>query len=202
MFAPRVINGDEDAQFQELGIVPVCIDHTDDEKGDCVFLECGTYGDDDSSSDVNTPESVAVKTLLEGEPQKKEEHFDKLYVGFWNGDELVQGTASNRLYPIPWIDNLWIDQNGKLAITHMDEQEDFSMRLTGKLTHAMSKTMHRIDETKKFTFKFLVKNSEIPAVQSIFYIHGKKYLAEKITATFTENGMSQLCKMVAYRMVM
>lgn len=83
----------------------------------------------------------------------------------------------------------------------MDEQEDFSMRLAGKLTHAMSKTKHRIDETKKFTFKFLVENSQIPAVQSIFYIHSKKYLAEKITATFTEDGMSQLCKMVAYRMI-
>jgi hypothetical protein len=46
-----------------------------------------------------------------------------------------------------------------------------------------------------------VENGVIPDVKSIFYIHGKKYLAEKITATFTENGMSQLVKMVAYRII-
>ena len=33
----------------------------------------------------------------------------------------------------------------------------------------------------------------------LYDIHGKKYLAEKITATFSETGMSQLLKMVAYR---
>lgn len=42
----------------------------------------------------------------------------------------------------------------------------------------------------------------IPYVRSIFYIHGKKYMAEKITATFSaETGMSQLLKMVCYRVL-
>ena len=38
----------------------------------------------------------------------------------------------------------------------------------------------------------------IPDVRSVFLIRGKRYICEKITATFTENGMSQLLKGVFY----
>ena len=38
-------------------------------------------------------------------------------------------------------------------------------------------------------------------VRSVFHIRGKRYICEKITATFTEkNGMSQLLKGVFYPM--
>jgi hypothetical protein len=47
-----------------------------------------------------------------------------------------------------------------------------------------------IDTTQKYTFKFL--SETMPNVRSIFLIQGKRYVAEKITATFTEEGMSQL----------
>ena len=65
----------------------------------------------------------------------------------------------------------------------------------------MAFTKHKVDQSKKFTFKFLVADGNLPDIQSIFLIHGKKYLAEKMTATFTEDGMSQLVKMVAYRLI-
>ena len=51
----------------------------------------------------------------------------------------------------------------------------------------------------KTTFKFIADN--IPDVRSVFLIRGKRYVCEKMTATFTENGMSQLIKGVFYPIV-
>ncbi|MDE7180294.1 MAG: hypothetical protein K2N88_03775 [Muribaculaceae bacterium] len=49
-----------------------------------------------------------------------------------------------------------------------------------------------IDRKEKTTFKFIADT--IPDVRSVFHIRGRRYLCEKITATFSENGMSQLMK--------
>ena len=200
LFGPRTEGTEEDAQYKDISIVPVCIDHCSSSVGDCVFLECGSYGD---VEDQDEDQTRAVNVLIDGEPEKKEEYFDKLYVGFWNGVRDVQRCADNskRYYPIPWIDNYWISQDNLLSFLHHDEQEDASMRLTGQGINHMAVRKHKVDQSKKYTFKFLVADGKIPDVQSIFLIHGKKYLAEKITATFTEEGMSQLLKMVAYRII-
>ena len=48
----------------------------------------------------------------------------------------------------------------------------------------------------KTTFKFLA--DKVPDVRSLFLIRGKRYVCEKLTATFSENGMSQLIKGVFY----
>lgn len=200
VFGPRVEGSGENARFTELSIVPVCIDHCSHTIGDCVFLECGSYGDVEDGDENQTR---AVNVLNDGEPEKKEEYFDKLYVGFWNGIEDVQGSADSAkpFYPIPWIDNYWISQDNRLSLLHHDEQEDASMRLKGPEVNHLAFTKHKVDQSKKFTFKFLVADGNLPDIQSIFLIHGKKYLAEKMTATFTEDGMSQLVKMVAYRLI-
>ena len=200
VFGPRVEGSGENARFTELSIVPVCIDHCSHTIGDCVFLECGSYGDVEDGDENQTR---AVNVLNDGEPEKKEEYFDKLYVGFWNGIRDVQGSADSAkpYYPIPWIDNYWISQDNRLSLLHHDEQEDASMRLKGPEVNHLAFTKHKVDQSKKFTFKFLVADGNLPDIQSIFLIHGKKYLAEKMTATFTEDGMSQLIKMVAYRLL-
>ena len=79
--------------------------------------------------------------------------------------------------------------------------ECVTLRLKGRMINHMREPRYKVDQSRKFSFKFIVKDGNIPDVRSIFYIHGKKYLAEKITATFTEDGMSQLVKMVAYRII-
>lgn len=200
LFGPRYEGSEEDAQYKDISIVPVCIDHCSNTIGDCVFLECGSYGD---VEDQDEDQTRSVNVLIDGEPEQKEEYFDKLYVGFWDGTRDVQRCAdkSKRYYPIPWIDNYWISQDHLLSLLHHDEQEDASMRLSGPEINHMAFTRHKIDQSRKFTFRFLSGDGSIPDVQSIFLIHGKKYLAEKITATFTEDGMSQLLQMVAYRII-
>lgn len=198
VFGPRECNTKENAQYTELGIVPVCIDHCSNEIGDCVFLECGTYGDTEKE-DEN--QSLVVNVIKDGEPQQKEEFYDKIYVAYWDGNQDVQNASNTNKYPLPWIDNLWVDMFGNLTHTHMQEDDNLTLRLKSKLTNDYFKTKHIIDQSKKFTFKFLAKDGKLPDVQSVFIIHGKRYLAEKLTATFTENGMSQLVKMTAYRII-
>lgn len=71
----------------------------------------------------------------------------------------------------------------------------FNMRLNNRQLNSRRIVRH-IDTGKKTNFKFLADS--IPNVRSVFIIHGKKYVCEKITATFTEQGMSQLLKGVFY----
>jgi hypothetical protein len=45
-------------------------------------------------------------------------------------------------------------------------------------------------------------SDEIPDARALFYIEGRKYVCEKITATFHEgSGRSQLLKGVFYRVI-
>ena len=61
------------------------------------------------------------------------------------------------------------------------------------------RTIFNINPKQKVTFKFLA--NEIPNPRTLFIIRGKRYVCEKITATFTSNGMSQLLKGAFYPVV-
>ncbi len=52
--------------------------------------------------------------------------------------------------------------------------------------------VYPIDPKQKTAFKFL--SDRIPDVRALYYIRGKRYICENLTATFTEQGMSQLIK--------
>lgn len=190
MFGPRMISHKENADVMELGIVPACIDNTDAEHGDMVFVECGTLGDDmEDAEDKDENQTQAVNTLAIGEKEKKEEFFDRIHVAFWDGNY----RQYHPQMPRPYIDRHEILPDNSYS------PHSCSMRLTGEATPFSAKTRHKVNQQRKFTFSFL--SDKIPDVRSIFLIHGKKYLAEKITATFSaETGMSQLLKMVCYRL--
>lgn len=190
MFAPSIFNTREDAERIDMGIVPVCIDHTDAAHGDMIFIECGTIGDDkEDAEDKDENQTSAVNTLAIGEKDKKEEYFDKLFVAFWDGNAAQYFPGC----PRPYIDRYEVKPDNTL-ITHSK-----SLRLTGNKVSVKRETKFRVDQSKKFTFSFL--SDTIPDVRSIFFIHGKRYLAEKITCSFSETGMSKLLKMVAYRII-
>jgi hypothetical protein len=174
----------------ELGIVPACIDHTDNTRGDMLFVECGTLGDDEEDAeDKDENQTQAVNTIAVGEKEKKEEFFDKIYVAFWDG---TYGKFHPQM-PRPYVDRHEIKPDNTYT------RNNWSMRLAGSDTPFSNKTKYRVDQQRKFTFSFL--SDTIPDVRSIFLIHGKRYMAEKITATFSaETGMSQLLKMVCYRL--
>ena len=78
------------------------------------------------------------------------------------------------------------------------DERDMSLRLDGGGTKYPEKSaVYNVDSSVKFMFSFLA--DDIPAVRSVFHIKGQRYLCEKITATFTENGRSQLLKGVFYK---
>ncbi|MCQ2095223.1 MAG: hypothetical protein MJY59_00580 [Bacteroidaceae bacterium] len=189
-FGKRIVDDREDAEETEISIVPVCIDHTDNTHGDLIFIECGEYGDDiEDAEDTDTNQTPVVNILTDGEKDKKEEYFDKLYVAFYDG-------YYNRYapyHPRPQIDPVEVTPDNILTTSH------YSMRLSGSYAPEIRTSAHKVDHTQKFTFTFIA--DAVPDVRSIFFIHGKKYLAEKITATISENGLSQQMKMVCYRLI-
>ena len=189
MFGPRIKNRSENADSVELQIVPACIDHTDSVNGDMLFIECGTLGSDVGDDDNDANQTQAVNTLKAGEDQKKEEYFDKIYVAFWDGSWL----RYHPQMPHPTVDKYEIMDDNRVM------RNGYSMRLYGSASPDSRTTKYKVNQQRKFTFSFL--SDSIPDVRSVFLIHGKKYLAEKITATFSaETGMSQLMKMVCYRL--
>ncbi|MBR2637515.1 MAG: hypothetical protein IKD40_01545 [Bacteroidaceae bacterium] len=72
--------------------------------------------------------------------------------------------------------------------------KDMSLRLTNGYN---KQQFYTLEENVKYTFSFLA--DDIPNPRALFYIKGQRFLCEKITATFTENGMSQLLKGVFYK---
>ncbi len=99
----------------------------------------------------------------------------------------------NGKFPHPYVEDIEIAEDwSNFSNIH------FSMRINCNSV-ARRKTVHAINPKLKTTFKFLADT--IPNPRAVFFIKGKKYLCEKITATFSENGMSQLLKGIFYPIV-
>jgi hypothetical protein len=189
MFRPRIMNGNDNADVVELGIVPACLDFTDATNGTMLFVDCGTLGDDEENAeDRDENQTQAVNTLAIGEKEKKEEYFDKIHVGFWDGTYMKYHPQM----PHPYVDRHEVKPDNTYT------RNMYSMRLTGKNMPITRESHFWVNQQRKFTFSFL--SDTVPDVRSIFLIHGKKYLAEKITATLSDEGVSQLKKMTCYQM--
>ncbi len=193
LFGGRIVNDDEDADSQEIEFVPAWIDDTEDKYGRVLFLSFSAYDEDNnttSEDDSDHPfmQTHTVSSLAAGEKDKKAEYYDRIYVGFWDGSQNTMGKL-----PRPWVDDIEVmDDWSNFSYLH------FSLRINNRQQNRR-RIIHNIEPKMKTTFKFLADT--IPDVRAVFYIKGKKYLCEKITATFTERGMSQLLKGVFYPIV-
>lgn len=189
LFGGRIVNDDEDADQDEIEFVPVRIDDTKAKYGRCMFLSFSGYDEDTA---VEGEDESAYPFLLSqtdeairaGEKEKKAEYYDRIYVGFWDGAYQNWGKL-----PHPLVEDIIIDDDwGNFRYAH------FSLRINDRLLK--SPVGPEVEPTMKTTFKFLADS--IPDVRSLFLIRGKRYICEKITATFSENGMSQLLKGIFY----
>lgn len=189
VFGPRTTAGNEEGQVDELRIVPACIDRTTRYTGDLIFLDCGSYDGDLPEGADNADQTFPVNLLAEGEQDATREYYDKLYVAFAH----PVGQFVPKL-PHPFIDRYDIDEDGTLR-----EAPLALLRLAGPKAPAVRRTRYEVDQRRKFTFSFLA--DQIPDVHAVFLIHGKRYLAEKITTTVNEDGMCRLMKIVAYRII-
>lgn len=199
-FGGRIVNPAEDAEEVELDFVPAWIDDTDDTYGRCLFLSFSNYDEDDTTgSGVNVfgdPEERAkeandtlyqpmpVQIIHGGEQEKRGEYYDRIYVAHWDG-----AGENDGLLPRPRVSSVEIRPDWSYRLNH------FSLRLNDRNINSR-RQVYKINPRIKSTFKFL--SDTIPNPRSKFIIHGKPCVCEKITATFTERGMSALLKGVFY----
>ncbi|MCM1140096.1 MAG: hypothetical protein NC453_16145 [Muribaculum sp.] len=179
----------DDVDTEEIEFVPVCVNDThvsdDDDQGYMMYLSFSSYqeGTDDDATTENTSihQPLPVSTIEAGKKETKSEYYDVIYLGFWDGAIPNYGKT-----PYPMIDSVNVTQDWSYFSNHLAD-----LRLTGR-TRNLQSQIPSINPKQKFKFSWL--GNSIPNPRAIFYIRGKKYLCEKITATFTENGMSQLLK--------
>ena len=189
LFGGRIVDEAEDADQIEIEFVPARIDYTEEKYGKVLFLSFSGYDEDNAEGEDESKypfmQTHTIQSLEAGEKDKKAEYYDRIYIGFWDGSQ----NHGSRL-PSPWVEDILIaDDWSNFNYLH------FNMRLNNGALNSR-RIVHRIDPKKKTTFKFIADN--IPDVRAVFNIHGKNYVCEKITATFTEQGMSQLLKGVFY----
>ena len=194
LFGGRIVSEDEDAEQVEIEFVPAWIDDTEEKYGRVLFLSFSGYDEDTnttSEDDNDHPfqKTHTVSSLEAGEKEKKSEYYDCIYIGWYDGSNYYQGGH----LPYPNVENIVIaDDWSNFNYAH------FSLRINDRQIRR-GQIIHNIEPKMKTTFKFIADN--IPDVRSVFLIRGKRYVCEKMTATFTENGMSQLIKGVFYPIV-
>lgn len=172
---------------KEMKMVPVMIESTliqaesggvESNKGRCMYLPF--QGPD--SETISGVELYVYQQIKGGEPETKKTAYDTIFIGFWDGNILDT-------YPYPYVDRITIGESWKAYI------KDFPNLNPKKRSSAK----FSIDAKQKYEFSFL--SDTLPNPRDVFHINGKKYLCEKITATLTENGMSELKKGVFYRII-
>ncbi len=181
----HIVDDSDDATQEELEFVPAQIDFTDSTYGRCLFLSFSGY-DESEGTNIGVDRdsdyfynSVTVYSLEAGEKEKEAEYYDRIYIGWWDG-----AITSNGKLPYPGVENIEIlDDWSNYSFKH------FSLRLNDA-TLNKTRIGYDINPKQKTTFKFIADS--IPDVRSLFIIRGKRYVCEKLTATFTERGMSQL----------
>lgn len=202
LFGGRIVNDDEDADEVEIEFVPAWVDETEDKYGRCLFLSFSGYDENDSTGtswsrdpdtrkqeiDATLYQPFAMQSLAAGEKSKKAEYYSEVYVAWWDGAMDNYG-----LLPHPYVEDIEI-----LPDWSNFRNVHFSMRINNRSLNRR-RIVHRIETRQKATFKFL--SDTIPNPRAVFLIRGKRYICEKMTATFTENGMSQLIKGVFYPIV-
>ncbi len=193
LFGGRIVNDDEDADQVEIEFVPAWVDDTEAKYGRVLFLSFSSFDEDNTTGEDEGAypfaKTISLSSLEAGEKEKKTEYYDRIYVGWYDGSNYYQG---HRL-PYPNVEDIVIaDDWSNFSYAH------FSLRINDRKIKR-GQIYHNIEPKMKTTFKFLADN--IPDVRAVFLIRGKRYICEKITATFSENGMSQLLKGIFYPIV-
>ena len=197
----------------ELKIVPAIIDETGYDFA--IFLDPGELEDEEAIyDDYDGKTSKADIFIRKYEKEAQKEVFDKIFVAFWNASifaefkeertlirerrgvsQMVIENVYKRCIPHPVVSSyepVWAEACKRP--TYFENGSSYSLAL-----QARNFVNKKIDGRTKYTFKFIA--SDIPDVGSTFLISGQQFLCKKITATFTEKGMSQMLKGEFYRII-
>lgn len=190
LFGSGVVDGD-DSDKEEIEFCPVCLSTatvSGNDIGYLIFLSFNPM-EDSSISDTVDPgdrssirQTSFVQSIEAGEKEGKgSAYYDVIYVAFWSGEIPRPGKE-----PYPLIDPVHVRVDWVAVHQGLPD-----LRLHGS-AYGYEQQIPMIDKRKKFNFSWL--SGEIPNPRAIYHIRGKRYVCEKITATFTEHGMSQLLK--------
>lgn len=187
---------DEENGATEISIVPVHEQWAD--IGRLLHMDCGelsetiTAEETEGYSNIRKSMSRYSKMIDAGEQDNENAVFDVIRVGFLNPNIGVvkEGYAIN-----PIVDDIVISdymEVSDISAAHGIE----SMRINTPRQYSSKINFSQVNPSDKYTFDFIA--NEIPNVRSVFIIHGKRYLCEKITITFTPRGMQKKLKGVFY----
>ena len=192
----------DDVENEDIEFVPACVSDTyvsdDDDQGCMLFLSfssndtaaADTTRVDFSDKDYGNKivQFRAAADIEAGQAEKKNEYYDVIYVGLWDGTIPDYGYT-----PYPMVDTVNVTQRWTSFQNHLPD-----LRLTSHNRNVQFQ-IPMVDPKRKCTFSFI--SDTIPNPRAVFFIHGCRYVCEKITATFTEDGMSQLLKGEFYPIV-
>ena len=172
-----LLKSGDDGDSIELQCLPAYINNTDYKHGYCVFLSPSSYNETTDLDDDGVRQPVAYSLFMKGEPDSVAEYYNTLFLAYWDGTNYNDKSSINgeKRPPCPCVD------------------ERFSLR------NRYGNYIKDIKIETKEKLKVSWISDTIPDVRAIFMIRGRRYLCEKITATFTENGMSQLLKGVFWQ---
>lgn len=181
LFGGRIVDSSKEAATKEIEFVPVVVD-TAQTSADRIIVLSPSGDEQGSDFDADAPVPAALRRLRAGNSEKGTEFYDRIYVGWWDGTMGVEGEMPRpAVAPFEVADD-WsgfsVNPDVKLRLNAASASERFPY--------------HSVDPSQKTTFKWLANS--MPDVRSVFIIDGKQYVCEKITATVTTRGMSQLLK--------
>lgn len=188
-FGPRTVGDSEAVDEIELEFIPANIMYADDVLGDCLYVTINNLSEGAAADVVDQADVWRTYTpdqLLEQfDTAEHAAYFDSISIGYWDGKRRYLPYAPN-----PIVNNVVISDNFSAY-----EVLPFSLRLNAR-SGMESRQPLDIDPTQKCSFSFI--SDSIPDPTAIFIIAGKRYVCEKLTATFRTEGMSQLIKGVFY----
>lgn len=200
-FGPRNVpelRKDAESVDYTLQFVPAVVDDTDNRR--MLFLPLGDYeirsadpivDEDNSPVGAAIYDSATMKLLEEGEDDGSKAYFSNMAVGFYPGAaECSRG--GNEIYPI--LDNFEMDH---YWAPWYAKNPEYTLSLdsgSGKFAG-----VPHVNSLVKFEFTFI--SDTLPDVRSVFLIRGHRYLCEKLTANFSEDGMSQKIKGTFWRIL-
>ena len=185
----------DDVETEEIDFVPVCITDTYISKSDDMgFMMMMSFDSEDESEEAAQIDELTgfyaledvviqkrpARIIEKGNPSVADAFYDTVFVAFWDGMVPEPGKQ-----PYPFLDKVTITQDWKYI------RKNYSLRLYSDDRNTV-RNIPMIDKKQKFKYSFLA--DKIPNPRAIFNIHGRLFVCEKITATFSQNGMSQMLK--------
>lgn len=142
-------------------------------------------------TEVEDTETVFnIQSTLDGNEIKTIDKPDRIRVAFCNGQTVLMYNGDNtghRFFPMPWT---YIE--GNVWLGHVRDKE-LSLNKIDGVINLYSETVEgtqQINRTKEICIKFISNKMYSPL--SVFVIHNKKYICNKIETTVTAKGIDKL----------